>query len=73
LRALEDHLTSRVGNSGAVLAHETSSGRRTLHLYVDSTTPAAEQVRVAVGGWAEGPVRVSVVPDPAWEHVAHLR
>lgn len=73
LRALEDHLASRVGNSGAVLAHETSSGRRTLHLYVDSTTPAAEQVRVAVGGWTEGPVRVSEVADPAWAHVAHLR
>ncbi len=73
LRGLEEHLEERVGTSGAVLAHETSSGRRTLHLYVDSTTAAAEQVRAAVGGWTDGTVRVSVATDPAWEHVAHLR
>ncbi len=73
LRGLEQQLEELVGVSGAVLAHETSSGRRTLHLYVDSTTPAAEQVRAAVADWTDGAVRVSVATDPAWEHVEQLR
>ncbi len=72
LRQFEDHLTDRLGGSGNLLAHETSAGTRTLHYYVDGTTPAGEQLRAAVNGWPHGRVTVSVSPDPAWHNVSHL-
>ncbi|HEU4946879.1 MAG TPA: DUF695 domain-containing protein [Kribbella sp.] len=73
LRALEDHLTTRLGDSGRLLAHETSGGSRLLHFYVDGNTPAAEQLRVAVTGWQHGQVELTVDADPGWEQVGHLR
>jgi hypothetical protein len=73
LRRLEEHLVSRLGGSGRVVAHQSCDGVRVLHVYVDGTTPAAEQVRTAVGGWGEGTVRLEVRSDPGWDAVAHLR
>jgi hypothetical protein len=73
LRGLEDHLRERLGGSGRVVAHQSHDGVRVLHLYVDGTTPALEQVRAAVRGWEQGPVEVSAQPDPAWDAVRHLR
>lgn len=73
LRALEDHLTERLGASGRLVAHETGRGRRTLHYYVDSTLPTAGVVEAAVVGWTQGPVEVTHTPDPAWQAVRHLR
>jgi hypothetical protein len=73
LRSFEKHLVQRLGDSGRLVAHQSHDGVRVLHLYVDSATPAAEQVRAAVGGWDQGGVTVEVVPDPAWQAVAHLR
>ncbi|TWD79796.1 uncharacterized protein DUF695 [Kribbella amoyensis] len=72
LRALEDHLTNRLGDSGRLLAHETFGGTRTLHFYVDGTTPAASQLRAALGGWSHGPIEVRSSSDPAWRNVRHL-
>ncbi len=73
LRALEDHVTARLGGSGEVVAVQSHQGLRVLHIYVDGTTPAAEQVRVAVQGWDQGRVQIEQRPDPAWSAVAHLR
>jgi hypothetical protein len=73
LRDLEDHLTGRLGDSGLLVAHQTHEGLRLLHFYVDSTTPAAEQLRAAVSGWDQGTVRIQDHLDPAWEAIAHLR
>lgn len=73
LRDLEEHLAERVGDAGRVVAHETRGGTRRLHLYVDGTTPAADQVRAALDGWTDGTPRVQVGEDPAWDAVAHLR
>ena len=73
LRALEDHVTARLEGSGRVVAHQTHAGVRVLHVYVDGGTPAVEQVRAAVGGWAQGRVQVESHPDPGWRAVAHLR
>ncbi|GAA1248073.1 DUF695 domain-containing protein [Oryzihumus leptocrescens] len=73
LRSLEEHLIDRVGPSGRLVAHESHDGVRVLHLYVDGTTPAAEQVRAAVPGWDQGRVQVASQLDPAWAAVAHLR
>jgi uncharacterized protein DUF695 len=73
LRALEDHVSARIGGSGEVVAVQSHDGLRVLHTYVDGTTPAAEQIRVAVQGWDQGPVQVETRPDPAWSAVRHLR
>ena len=69
LRALEDHLTERLGGSGMTVAVETLAGRRTLHYYVDSTTPAADVLKAAVAGWPEGGVEVRAKHDPGWHGV----
>lgn len=70
---LESHLTERLGGSGRIVASKTRGGVRILHLYVDSMTPAIEQLRAAVGGWTEGRIKIEAQLDPAWEAVAHLR
>jgi hypothetical protein len=72
LHDLENHLAERLGTSGRLVAHQASSGVRVMHLYVDGSTPAAEQVRAAVAGWTEGTVTVEVREDPGWKGVAHL-
>jgi hypothetical protein len=73
LRALEDHVTARLEGSGRVVGHLTHDGVRVLHVYVDSGTPAVEQVRAAVGVWTQGRVELQSQPDPGWLAVAHLR
>jgi hypothetical protein len=73
LRRFEDHLLERLGGSGNLVAHETHQGTRTLHFYVDSTTPAAAQLTAAVTGWPGGKVTVDAADDPGWDAVAHLR
>lgn len=73
LRSLEEHLTDRVGPSGRLVAHESHDGVRVLHLYVDGSTPAAEQLRAGVSGWDQGRVQVASQVDPGWAAVAHLR
>jgi hypothetical protein len=73
LRGLEEHVTARLEGSGRVLAHETHAGTRVLHVYVDGSTPAPDQVKAAVTAWDQGPVQVQTSPDPGWRKVAHLR
>jgi hypothetical protein len=73
LRALEDHVSQRLGGSGEVVAVQSHEGIRVLHAYVDGTTPAAEQIRVAVQGWDQGAVQIEARHDPAWSAVRHLR
>ena len=52
---------------------ESAAGVRVMHFYVDSTTPAAEQIRAATSGWDQGKVVVTVEDDPAWEGVSRFR
>lgn len=73
LRALEDRIAQRLGDNGDVVAVQSHDGVRILHVYVDGTTAAAEQVRSAALTWDQGPVRVESHPDPAWSAVKHLR
>lgn len=73
LRDLEDHLTDRIGVNGECVGAESCDGRRLLHFYVDSTTPAHEQLRVAASGWEQGEVTMTVTDDPGWRKVEHLR
>jgi hypothetical protein len=72
LRNLEDHLTSRLGDSGRLLAHETIAGARTLHYYVDGSTPASAQLEAATTGWPHGEVTLTTTRDPGWQNLAHL-
>jgi Family of unknown function (DUF695) len=71
LRALEDRLTDLLGDDGRVVAHLTSGGLRTVHVYADSATDAAERVVATIE--AHPGARATVTADPAWEAVAHLR
>jgi len=73
LQDFGDHLNSRLGASGRLVAHETYAGVRTLHLYVDGSTPAVEQLRPAIAGWDQGQVSLASAADPGWQHVQHLR
>jgi len=73
LRELEDHLEERLEGTGECVGAESCDGRRLLHFYVDSTTPAHEQLRVAASGWEQGEVSVAVTDDPGWRKVQHLR
>ena len=71
LRDLEDRLTALLEADGRVVAHQTSGGRRTLHVYADSATDAPDRVVAAVR--AHPGAEVTVTADPGWEAVAHLR
>ena len=52
LRVLEDELTGKMGSRVMLVAHETTRGVRTLHVYADSDDPAVtRQVRDAVSPW----------------------
>lgn len=73
LRAFSAHLDEIVEGSGRLVAEETSNGVRILHYYVDSTTPASEQLQVATRGWRHGPVAITTSLDPSWHEVAAFR
>ncbi len=73
LRAFEHRLAARLGNDGQVVAHLSTAGVRTFHLYVDSTSGALATVTEVAGSWGEGSTSVHDMPDPAWQAVAHLR
>jgi hypothetical protein len=73
LRFFQEEVGLRLGAQGRVVAHETESGIRTLHLYVDSTTAALKHIRSTAAGWDDGSVTVTEKHDPAWENVRHLR
>ncbi len=73
LRSFEEHLRERLGGSGRIVAVQSSAGVRVMHAFVDGTTPAAGQLEAAVTGWPQGRVSVESMPDPGWDHVAHLR
>ncbi len=72
LRTFEDRLVGRLDHTAALIAHETSDGRRVLHLYADAATPATGLAEAMRTEWPGG-ARVTVDHDPNWEGVAHLR
>lgn len=63
LRELEDDLVDELGGLADLVAHETSGGRRDLHLYADSQDPRAE---ATIRGWAADrpDVELTSTPDP---------
>jgi hypothetical protein len=72
LRDLEDRIEAALGADGVVIGHETCAGVRTIHVYVDGVTQAADAV---AGAARSGPLgaKTGVTYDPAFERVRHLR
>jgi hypothetical protein len=71
LRGLEDELTSRLPPHVLLVAHETTRGARTLHLYADSDDPAVtQQVRDIVSRWPGA--ALSARRDAGWRAIRHL-
>jgi hypothetical protein len=71
LRACEDDLTARLPPYARLVAHETTLGTRTLHLYGDSDDPVLTgQVRTIVSGWPGAAVSSSL--DAGWRAIRHL-
>ncbi|MFN8098260.1 MAG: DUF695 domain-containing protein [Dermatophilaceae bacterium] len=73
LRAMEDHLTDRLGSDGRLVAAETSAGVRRLHFYVEADSVGAGVLAASVTSWDQGEVRTTSGYDPGWGEVAHLR
>jgi hypothetical protein len=73
LRAFEERLEEELGTSGLVLAHLSTAGVRTMHVYVDSTAGLLPAVKRVARSWDEGTARVHEMHDPGWQAVAHLR
>ena len=71
LRDFEDRLTNSLPPHVRFLAHETTRGTRTFHLYGDSDDPTlAEQVRDLASGWPRATVRPGL--DAGWRAIRHL-
>jgi hypothetical protein len=73
LRSLEHRLAARLGNEGQVVAHLSVAGRRTFHLYVDSTSDLLPTIKQVARSWDQGTPSVHDMHDPAWQAVVHLR
>jgi hypothetical protein len=70
LYALEDRIDARV-DGAVVVAHETSDGVRTTHLYAERPAAAAVLEPLLLD-WPDGRIRMKVTPDPGWTAVSHL-
>lgn len=74
LRRLEESLERALGIDGLLVAHESSAGTRTFHVYVDPETDAVRRVKGVLDGWGSGAPRVKITDgDPGWSAVSHLR
>jgi hypothetical protein len=71
LRDFEDRLTGWLLPHIRLVAHETTRGTRTFHLYSDSDDPAlVGQVRDFAAGWPGATVIAR--PDPGWRAIRRL-
>ncbi len=73
LEAFEQALVARVGADAVLVAHETSSGERVLHLYDDVTASVVPAIEAMLGGYLGRGATVEAEHDPAWRSVEHLR
>jgi hypothetical protein len=71
LRELEDRINEYL-DGAEIVAHESSAGVRTFHLYADGDVPA-QALKPLISSWAEGRASVTATPDPRWDRVRHLR
>jgi hypothetical protein len=69
LRAAEDDLRHRLGDSALLAAHETAEGLRTFHFYSDSEDPRTTERSKAWVEKCEG-ATFDIAADPGWRAVA---
>lgn len=74
LRGFEESLLSLLEGDGALVVHETSSGVRTFHVYVDSesATDVVKRIRALAASWKEGDATVRTFLDPSWAAVTPM-
>ncbi|GIF97773.1 DUF695 domain-containing protein [Catellatospora citrea] len=72
LRDFEDRLRELLTDA-ELIAHETSEGMRTFHVYADSARFSADAVEKLAKTWSGGRAKVKVCADHGWEGVRHLR
>jgi hypothetical protein len=73
LAEFERRLERELGVSGQVVAHMSTAGVRTLHVYVDSAADVLPTVKALSRSWDQGSARVHDMADPGWSAVSHLR
>ncbi|MEO7352680.1 MAG: DUF695 domain-containing protein [Marmoricola sp.] len=73
LERMQADLNQVLGARGAVVAHQSNDGVRTLHVYLDSTAGLLPTVKDAARSWEQGKATVHDMHDPGWEAVSHLR
>lgn len=73
LEDLQARLSRTLGPSGEVVAHLSTGGVRTLHLYVDSTAGLQPEIKRIAKSWDQGRAAVHEMHDPGWDAVGHLR
>ena len=56
-----------------MVAHLSNAGKRTLHVYVDSTAGVLPGVKDLARSWDQGRTEVHDMHDPGWSAVQHLR
>jgi hypothetical protein len=73
LQQFQTDLSHLLGTQGAVVAHQSNAGVRTLHVYVDSSAGLLPAIKDAARSWDQGKASVHDMHDPAWAAVSHLR
>ncbi|GII61939.1 hypothetical protein Skr01_20240 [Sphaerisporangium krabiense] len=66
LRAFEERLTTRLGDTALLAVHMSSEGNRVLHVYADPSTDAVQRAEDVAETWTEGTPTVESTPDPGW-------
>lgn len=75
IHRLQAECVTALGGDGphvALVGHELTAGRVTVHIYVDGLTADPKQVKPVLSGWEHGMARVHIAADPAWRGVGHL-
>ncbi|MEU9884820.1 DUF695 domain-containing protein [Sphaerisporangium sp. NPDC051011] len=66
LRAFEERLVARLGDSAVLAVHMSSDGARVLHVYADPDGDAVAVAEELTAQWTEGAGSVDVALDPGW-------
>jgi hypothetical protein len=73
LQTFEDIVVSRLGGDALLVAQQTSSGERLLHLYADSASSPVGAVRQLLSTYLSALATLTAEFDPGWQSIEHLR